>query len=150
MQKLVLTGDYSWFYILELSHNKIKGFGITTSAERRLKKEYCYPSASIQTFSNLYYGKKSQIQALERWFKNQYRSELLVLIDRKLEWIDPNSELNDLQIMIKTIEDRIVSCNYTEIYRIKQEYLPFSPSKIFKDIKDNPDLFLEQLIVDNI
>lgn len=145
MHKLALTGDCSWFYILELSHNNIKGFGITTSAERRLKKGYCYPSASIQTFCNLYYGKRSQIQALERWFKNQYRSDLLVLIDRKLEWIDPKSELNDLQKMVKIIEDRILSCNYTEIYRIQKEHLPFSPSKVFKDIKDDPALFLEQL-----
>jgi hypothetical protein len=145
MHKLALTGDCSWFYILELSHNNIKGFGITTSAERRLKKGYCYPSASIQTFCNLYYGKRSQIQALERWFKNQYRSDLLVLIDRKLEWIDPNSDLNDLQKMIKIIEDRIVSCNYTEIYRIKKEYLPFSPSKVFKDIKDDPAMYLETI-----
>ena len=145
MHKLALTGDCSWFYILELSHNNIKGFGITTSAERRLKKGYCYPSASIQTFCNLYYGKRSQIQALERWFKNQYRSDLLVLIDRKLEWIDPNSELNDLQKMVKIIEDRIVSCNYTEIYRIKKEHLPFSPSKVFKDIKDDPAMYLETI-----
>ena len=145
MHKLALTGDCSWFYILELSHNNIKGFGITTSAERRLKKGYCYPSASIQTFCNLYYGKRSQIQALERWFKNQYRSDLLVLIDRKLEWIDPKSELNDLQKMIKIIEDRIVSCNYTEIYRIKKEHLPFSPSKVFKDIKDDPAMYLETI-----
>ena len=142
---IVLTGDCSWFYILELSHNNIKGFGITTSAERRLKKGYCYPSASIQTFCNLYYGKRSQIQALERWFKNQYRSDLLVLIDRKLEWIDPKSELNDLQKMVKIIEDRIVSCNYTEIYRIKKEYLPFSPSKVFKDIKDDSAMYLETI-----
>ena len=142
---ITLTGDCSWFYILELSHNNIKGFGITTSAERRLKKGYCYPSASIQTFCNLYYGKKSQIEALERWFKNQYRSELLVLIDRKLEWIDPKSDLNDLEKMIKTIEDRMVSCNYTEIYRIKKEHLPFSPSKVFKDIKDKPNEFLETI-----
>jgi hypothetical protein len=145
MHKLALTGDCSWFYILELSHNNIKGFGITTSAERRLKKGYCYPSASIQTFCNLYYGKRSQIQALERWFKNQYRSDLLVLIDRKLEWIDPNSDLNDLQKMIKIIEDRIVSCNHTEIYRIKKEHLPFSPSKVFKDIKDDPAMYLETI-----
>ena len=148
MHKITLSGDCSWFYMLELSHNKIKGFGITTSAERRLKKGYCYPSASIQTFCNLYYGKRSQIQALERWFKNEHRSELLVLIDKKLEWIDPKSELNDLDLMVSTVEDRIISCNYNEIYRVKKEHLPFSPGKVFKDIKDNPDMFLEQITVD--
>jgi len=145
MSKIILPGECSWFYILELLHNQIKGFGITTNAERRLRKGYCYPSASIQTFCNLYYGKRSQIEALERWFKKEYRSELLVLIDRKLEWINPSSELNDLQKIVKTIEDRMISSNYTEIYRIKQEYLPFSPNKVLKDIKDSPEIFLEHI-----
>lgn len=142
---ITLTGDCSWFYMLELLHNNIKGFGITTNEEKRLKKGYCYPSASIQMFCKLYYGKRSQIEALERWFKNEYRSELLVLIDRKLEWVDPNSELNDLQKMIKIIEDRIVACNYTEIYRVKSIHLPYSPSNYFANIKNDPDKFLEQL-----
>jgi hypothetical protein len=145
MSKIVLNGDCSWFYLLELSHNKIKGFGITTNEERRLKKGYCYPSASIQTFCNLYYGKRSQIEALERWFKNQYRNQLLILIDRKLEWIDPNSELNDLQKLVSTIEDRIVVCNYTEIYRVKSNHLPYRPSKYFLNIKNDPDKFLETI-----
>jgi len=142
---IALTGDCSWFYLLELSHNNIKGFGITTNEERRLKKGYCYPSASIQTFCNLYYGKRSQIEALERWFKNQHRSQLLVLIDRKLEWIDPSSELNDLQKLVSTIEDRIVVCNYTEIYRVKSNHLPYRPSKYFSNIKNDPDKFLETI-----
>jgi len=142
---IALTGDCSWFYLLELSHNNIKGFGITTNEERRLKKGYCYPSASIQTFCNLYYGKRSQIEALERWFKNQHRSQLLVLIDRKLEWIDPNSELNDLQKLVSTIEDRIVVCNYTEIYRVKSNHLPYRPSKYFLNVKNDPDKFLETI-----
>jgi len=145
MSKITLFGDCSWFYMLELSHNQTKGFGITTNAERRLRKGYCYPSASIQTFCNLYYGKRSQIAALERWFKKEYRSELLVLIDKKLEWINPNSELNELEKMVKTIEDRIISSNYTEIYRVKREYLPFSPGKVLKDIKDSPEIFLEHI-----
>jgi|FreactTroBogLake_1042271.scaffolds.fasta_scaffold49299_2 hypothetical protein len=146
MQQITLSGDCSWFYVLELSHNKVKGFGITGSVERRLRKGYCYPSASIQTFCNLYYGKRSQVQALERWFKNEYRSELLVLVDKKLEWIDPKSELNDLKKIVDTIESRIVACNYTELYRVKANHLPFRPSKYFADIKTNPDFFLEHIL----
>lgn len=143
MSKVILPGECSWFYLLELWHNKIKGFGITTNEERRLKKGYCYPSASIQTFSHLYYGKRSQIQALERWFKNEHRSELLVLIDRKLEWIDPGSELNDMQVLIDTIEERIHVCNYDQIYRVKQKHLPYKPGDYFKTIKSRPDFYLE-------
>ena len=79
MSQITLPGNCSWFYMLELSHNKVKGFGITTNEERRLRKGYCYPSASIQKFCNLYYGKSLQIQALERWFKND-----LILFMKKL------------------------------------------------------------------
>jgi hypothetical protein len=143
MSKITLPGDCSWFYLIELWHNHIKGFGITTNEERRLRKGYCYPSASIQEFCHLYYGKRSQIQALERWFKNEHRSELLVLIDRKLEWIDPSSDLNDMKEMVNTIEDRIVVANYGEIYRVKAQHLPYKPSDYFKDIKKNPSYYLE-------
>ena len=145
MSQIILPGKCSWFYMLELSYNKIKGFGITTNEESRLRKGYCYPSASIQQFCNLYYGKSSQIQALERWFKNEYGSEFLILIDKKLEWIDSKSELDSIQKMVQIIEDRIVSSRYNEIFRVKAEHLPFSPSPYFKEIKARPDDFLETI-----
>lgn len=145
MSKITLSGDCSWFYLLELWHNKIKGFGITSNEERRLRKGYCYPSASMQTFSRLYYGKKTQIQALERWFKNEYRSELLVLIDKRLEWIDPASYLSNMDDLVKTIESRITTANYGQIYRIRAEHLPFKPSPYFRDIKTDPDKYLERI-----
>ena len=145
MSQITLPGNCSWFYMLELLHNKIKGFGITTNEERRLRKGYCYPSASIQQFCNLYYGNASQIQALERWFKNEYRSEFLILIDKKLEWIDPKSELDSILKMVQIIENRIVSSGYDEIFRVKAEHLPFSPGPYFKEIKTRPDNFLETI-----
>jgi hypothetical protein len=143
MSQITLPGNCSWFYMLELSYNERKGFGITTNVDLRLRKGYCNPTASIQQFCKLYYGKSSQIQALERWFKNEYRSEFLILIDRKLEWIDPKSELDSIQKMVQIIEDRIISCGYDEIFRVKAEHLPFSPSPYFKEIKTGPDYFLE-------
>lgn len=145
MSKIILPGECSWFYLIELWHNLIKGFGITANEERRLRKGYCYPSASIQVFCHLYYGKRSQIKALERWFKNEYRSELLVLIDKKLEWIDPSSELNDMSKLVDTIEERIVVANYKEIYRVKSKHLPYKPSPYFKDIKLDPNKYLERI-----
>lgn len=143
MSKITLPGECTWFYLIELSYNRIKGFGITNSVERRLTKGYCNSSASIQKFCKLYYGKSSQIKALERWFKNEYRSELLVLIDRKLEWLDPNSYLSDLDKMVEVLEERINTVNYDEIYRVKSEHLPFSPGPYFKDIRLDPDKYLD-------
>jgi hypothetical protein len=143
MSAIILPGECSWFYLIELWHNHIKGFGITMNVDRRLTKGYCNPSASIQKFFHLYYGKRSQIQALERWFKNEYRSELLVLLDKKLEWIDPKSELADLSAMVKVIEERIEVAGYDEIYRVRSKHLPYKPGPYFKDIKLNPDFYLE-------
>lgn len=143
MSKIILPGECSWFYLIELWHNLIKGFGITRNENSRLTKGYCNPSASIQMFSHLYYGKRSQIVALERWFKNEYRSELLVLIDRRLEWIDPKSEMANLKEMVKVLEERIQVAGYDQIYRVRKEHLPYKPGPYFKDIKSNPDNFLE-------
>lgn len=143
MSKITLPGECSWFYLIELSYNHIKGFGITGSIERRLTKGYCNPSASIQKFCKLYYGKRSQIKSLERWFKNEYRSELLVLLDRKLEWMDPKSELSDIGQMVKVLEERIEVMGYDEIYRVRAKHLPYKPGPYFKDIKLDPDNYLE-------
>jgi hypothetical protein len=145
MSQITLPGSCSWFYLIELDYNYKKGFGITTNEERRLRKGYCYPSASIQRFCNLYYGKRSQIQALERWFKNEYGSECLILVDKKLEWIDPRSELNDLQKIVDIIENRIRVAGYSEVYRIKKKHLPYEPSNHFKNIVSDADRFLEPI-----
>lgn len=132
-----------WFYIIQLSHNGKWGFGITMGLEGRLRKGYCNPSAEKQEFCHLYYGKYSQIVALERHLKNQWKDKLLVLFDNKLEWLDPKHNLNG-QDIINLIEPRAKAV-YPEIYRVKQEYLPFTPCKVFKDIKDDPEKFLEHI-----
>ena len=143
-----IQGKYGWFYIIQLSHNGKWGFGITLNADSRLRKGYCNPSAEKQMFCQLYYGKYSQIVALERHLKNQWSDKLLVLYDNKLEWIDPKTNLTG-QDIVNLIELRCTAV-YPEIYRIKQEFLPFSPSKIFKDIKDDPSKYLENISLDKI
>lgn len=142
-QSINIQGKYGWFYIIQLAHNGKWGFGITMGLEGRLRKGYCNPSAEKQVFSHVYYGKYSQITALERHLKNQWKDKLLVLYDNKLEWLDPKHNLTG-QDIIDFIEARSKAV-YPDIYRVKQEHLPFSPSKVFKDIKDEPEKFLEQL-----
>lgn len=138
-----LQSKCGWFYIIQLSHNGKWGFGITLNADSRLRKGYCNPSAEKQVFSYLYYGKYSQITALERHLKNEWKDKLLTLFDDKLEWIDPKFNIDGSQIS-NFIEERCKAV-YPEVYRIKKDYLPFSPCKVFKGIKDSPDKFLEQL-----
>ena len=139
-----IQGQYGWFYIIQLSHNGIWGFGITTGLDLRLRKGYCNPSAAKQVFSYLYYGKYSQITALERHLKNEWSDKLLCLYDDKLEWIDPKHPIDGSHIR-DFVENRCKAV-YPKIYRIKQDYLPFVPSKIFKSIKDDPDTYLEMII----
>lgn len=142
--KFDVTGQFGWFYIIQLSHNNKWGFGITLNPESRLRKGYCNPSAEKQVFKHLYYGKYSQIRALERHLKNQWGNKMLVLYKERLEWFDPKHNINGDQIL-DFVENRCKAV-YPEIYRIKEEYLPFAPCNIFKGIKDTPNSFIEQII----
>lgn len=146
MPNIKLAEKCGWFYILKLRHNGIWGFGITSSKNIKnyLQKRYINPGANKdQVFDNLYYGKLSQIRALETHLKNEWGEKLLILFTDKLEWFDPKNNVDGEQI-IDFIEKRCKNM-YSDIYRVKKEYLPFSPNNIFKPIKDEPDRFLEQI-----
>ena len=146
MSKITLSGKCSWFYIIELLHNKRRGFGITGNVKNRLKKGYCIPACQPdQTFDKLYYGNSSQIEALERWLKDEYDSELFIVVDAKCEWIKVNSDLNSISAIQDEVENRIKMAGYKEIYRVKDKHLPFRPSEYFKSVKDDPDFFLEKI-----
>jgi hypothetical protein len=94
-------------------------------------------------FDNLYYGKLSQIRALESHLKSEWGDKLLILFTDKLEWFDPKDNVDGQQI-IDFVEARC-KVSYPNIYRIKKEYLPFSPSNVFKNITDDPDSYLKQI-----
>ena len=146
MPKIKLAQKCGWFYILKLRHNGIWGFGITSSKNIKnyLQKRYINPGANKdQVFDNLYYGKMSQIRSLESHLKNEWGDKLLVLFTDKLEWFDPQYNIDGAQI-IDFIESRCQN-TYSEIYRIKKEFLPFSPSNILKGINDDPDKYLEAI-----
>jgi hypothetical protein len=146
MPKIKLPEKCGWFYILQLRHNGIWGFGITSSKNIKnyLQKRYINPGANKnQVFDNLYYGKLSQIRALETHLKNEWGDKLLILFTDKLEWFDPETKIDGDQI-INFVESRC-KANYSEIYKVKTEYLPFSPSNILKNIADDPDKYLEDI-----
>lgn len=139
--KINLQSKCGWFYIIQLSHNGKWGFGVTLNAESRLRKGYCNPSAEKQTFQHLYYGTYTQIRSLERHLKNQWNKKMLVLYNVKLEWFDPKCNLTGNDI-VEFVENRSKAV-YPEIYRVKSNHLPFEPSNYFKNIKDEPEKFLE-------
>lgn len=142
-RKINLPSKSGWFYVIQLSHNGKVGFGITLNAESRLRKGYCNPSAEKQSFQHLYYGTYTQIRALERHLKNQWNNKMLVLFKEKLEWLDPKYNLT-VKDVVEFVENRC-SAVYPEIYRVKSEFLPFSPSNVFKNLSDDYDRFLEQI-----
>lgn len=146
MPKIKLPEKCGWFYILQLRHNGIWGFGITSSKNIKnyLQKRYINPGANKdQVFDNLYYGKLSQIRALESHLKSEWGDKLLILFTDKLEWFDPKENVDGKQI-VNFVEDRCKS-SYPEIYRVKSEFLPFSPSNVFKNLSDDYDRFLEKI-----
>jgi len=144
MPKIKLPEKCGWFYILKLRHNGIWGFGITKSANIKnyLQKRYINPGANKnQVFDNLYYGKLSEIKALEDHLKNEWGEDLLILFTEKLEWFDPEKNIDGKQI-VNFIEARCKT-NYPEIFRVKKKFLPFSPQNTFAELRENPDQFLE-------
>ena len=145
-KKIKLPEKCGWFYVLRLRHNDIWGFGITSSKSIKnyLQKRYINPGANKdQVFDNLYYGKLSQIRALEAHLKNEWGEKLLILFTEKLEWFDPEHGVDGDQI-VDFVEARITK-HYSEIYRVKKEYLPFSPNNIFKNLVNDPDKYLERI-----
>ena len=146
MPKIKLPEKCGWFYILQLRHNGIWGFGITKSANIKnyLQKRYINPGANKnQVFDFLYYGKLSEIKALEDHLKHEWGEHLLILFTDKLEWFEPSANIDGKQI-VNFIEARCKT-NYSEIFRVKNEFLPFRPTNILKNLQDNPDTFLETI-----
>jgi hypothetical protein len=131
-----------WFYILQLSHNKIWGFGITVQAEARLRKGYCNPSCSKQEFWHMYYGDINQITDLENHLKSEWSNKMHVLFEKRLEWFDPKHNLSGSDIKL-FCDERIIDYQYNNLYSVKAEHLPYSPGKYFKYIKNDPGKFLE-------
>ena len=136
-----LSKKCGWFYVIQLAHNGKLGFGITLNNESRLRKGYCNPSAEKQVFCHLYYGDYNQIISLERHLKNQMKDKMLILFNEKLEWFDPKHKIDGNQIT-NFVNKRCMD-KYPEIYRVTKQHLPFSPCNVFKNIKDEPEKYLE-------
>lgn len=146
MSKIKLPEKCGWFYILRLRHNNIWGFGITENQNIKnyLIKRYINPGANKgQVFDYLYYGKMSQIRALENHLKNEWGEHLLVIHTEKLEWFEPSSNITGDET-VKFVEARCKN-NYPEIFRVKQKFLPFGADDTFDKIRENPDIFLETI-----
>jgi len=147
MPKIKLPGKCGWLYVLQHHQARNWGFGKhikNNNIRNYLIKNYILPSINPpQTFEHLYYGKATEISSLEEHIKNEYGEQLLVLFEKRLEWFTLESNI-DGQQMVDIIEKRCKT-NYPEIFRIKKEFLPFGPSNIFKNIKDDPDKFLETI-----
>jgi hypothetical protein len=149
VQQPIVLSDYGWFYIIVQAQTLALGYGITfrpQPIERLL--EYARHVCAHQSFSILYYGKKSQIKDLERYVKSEwveFRSDLFS--DKKLEWLDPiyKKEIWELE---ELIHERIVNYPYHTIKRVKQKFMPLTTAnriEQFSNITTNPDFYLEQV-----
>ena len=147
MSNIKLPEKCGWFYILKQQQTGYWGFGKhikNANIRNYLIKRYILPSLNKeQTFEHLYYGRASEISALEDHIKNQYGDQLLILFEKKLEWFLPESEIDGTKI-VEIVETRC-KLNYPNIYKVKQEFLPFSPSNVLKNIVDDPDNYLEEI-----
>ena len=148
-----IPSDYGWFYNIIQAQSLVLGFGISSRDDPYDRLiEYSRPVHAAQQFCNLYYGKYSEIRNLERYIKNQWKEKLSDLFsDEKMEWFDPEwkIELSDLE---KFVETSIIEYPYDTIRKVKKQFIPFTLDNqgLFKNIRTNPDYFLEQIKLDKI
>ena len=129
------------------SFTNIIGFGILSSFDKRLKN-YIGATGCNQEFAVLYVGPSDLIRELESFVKQKWKHDSLHLGKWVFEWLDPasNKSLDDLE---KFFDDKIAQ-DQIPIRKIKREHLPFitglgKPLYTMKDVKDEPDNYLEPL-----
>ena len=128
-----------FLYIIQTKHNDILGFGVCATPGKRLQ-DYVAHSACKQEFACLYYGDKTDIDALETFIKNEWMDIRLDINGRwKWEWIDPNSG-KTVADLVALVDSKIVSHPMYSVGKLKPELLPFKNYYSKTDIKkDNLD-----------
>ena len=135
-----------FLYIIQTKHNNTLGFGVCATPGKRLQ-DYVAHSACKQEFACLYYGDKTDIDALEKLIKDEWYDIRLDINGKwKWEWIDPESG-KTVEDLVALVDDKIVAHPMPSVGKLKPEYLPFknyySKTDIRKDVLDyNPGEFL--------
>ena len=136
-----------FLYIIQTKHNNILGFGVCATPGKRLQ-DYVAHSACKQEFACLYYGDKTDIDALEKFIKNEWDHLRLDINGKwKWEWIDPEAGKTVTEL-VALVDSKIVSHPMPSVGKLKPEHWPFknyySKTDIRKDVLDfNPAQFLE-------
>lgn len=139
-----------FLYIIRTKHNHILGFGVASIPSKRLQ-DYVSHSACKQEFDCLYFGDKTDIDALEDYIKNEWMHIRLDINGRwKWEWINPESG-KTVQDLIDLIDAKIKGHPMPSVRKLKSELLPFknyySKSEITKqNLCYNPEKYLESII----
>ena len=136
-----------FLYIIQTKHNGILGFGVCASPGRRLQ-DYVAHSACKQEFACLYYGDKTDIDALEDYIKNEWMDIRLDINGRwKWEWIDPTAG-KSVKDIVELVDNKIKGHPMPSVRKLKEELLPFknyySKTDVNKESLDyDPDRYLE-------
>lgn len=136
-----------FLYIIQTKHNGILGFGVCASPGRRLQ-DYVAHSACKQEFACLYYGDKTDIDALEDYIKNEWMDIRLDINGRwKWEWIDPAAG-KSVKDIVELVDNKIKGHPMPSVRKLKEELLPFknyySKTDVNKESLDyDPDRYLE-------
>lgn len=136
-----------FLYIIQTKHNGILGFGVCASPGRRLQ-DYVAHSACKQEFACLYYGDKTDIDALEDYIKNEWMDIRLDINGRwKWEWIDPAAG-KSVKDIVELVDNKIKGHPMPSVRKLKEELLPFknyySKTDLNKESLDyDPDRYLE-------
>jgi len=136
-----------FLYIIQTQHNNILGFGVCASPGKRLQ-DYVAHSACKQEFACLYYGEKTDIDALEKYIKNEWSNIRLNINGKwKWEWINPEAN-KSVDELIALVDTKIAGHPMKSVGKLKPDFLPFknyySKTPVRKDVLDfDPTSFLD-------
>ena len=113
-----------FLYIIKTKHNNTLGFGVCATPGKRLQ-DYVAHSACKQEFACLYYGDKTDIDALEDYIKNEWSNLRLNINGKwKWEWIDPETG-KTVDDLVALVDSKIVGHPMKSVGKLKPQHLPF-------------------------
>lgn len=145
-----------FLYLIETKHYirlgdsfvPLVGYGITSNPNKRLNS-YIGHTGSVQEFAQLYWGPADAIAELEKFQKQSWRHESIVIDDWVLEWLDPSQKKTIIDLE-KFFDDKIKRDNLP-IAKLKKSWMPYTrgfPAPIFvsEDLESNPDNYLDYIV----
>ena len=126
----------------------VLGFGVATTPTKRLHMYSEHSGGIAQQFYQLYYGPKTDIDALETHIKNEWAPFIQIRNGKhRQEWLDPEHNKTP-QELEQLVDDKIIGHPMKDVKKLIDRYTPFkmSYSEISKaNLNHDPDKYLQKI-----